>query len=200
MRTRRGFTLVEVLVALVIVALGMGAALKALAAAADSTARLREKTFAAWIGLNQLASERLGTSSLKTGSQDGEVEYAGSRWHWQQTIEAMEVPGMLRISVQVRHSSQKGPIDKDSSSSTSGTSSSSEPSKAKDEDWLATVVGFHGDSLEYPQSELAGWDDASNGQQNASPTPGVPGQPPNQTPTPLPGQAPFQPDIPTTPP
>jgi general secretion pathway protein I len=191
--TQRGFTLIEVLVALVIVAFGMGAALKALTSAADSTARLREKTFAAWIGLNQLATERLGAGNQKTTSQEAELDYAGSRWHWQQTIEDMEVPGLKRITVRVRHSNLKGKLDADSDKS-----SSSEAANSQDEDWLATVVGFRGDSLEYPQSELSGWDDAGNGQQNPSPTPGAPGQPPNQTPGPIPGQSPFQPATPTT--
>jgi general secretion pathway protein I len=176
--------LIEVLVALVIVAFGMGAALKALTSAADSTARLREKTFAAWIGLNQLATERLGTGVQTTGNQEAEIEYAGSRWHWQQTIEDMEVPGLKRITVRVRHSNLKGKIDADSDQSTSAKSS-----KPQDEDWLATVVGFRGDSLEYPQSELTGWDDAGNAQQNPSLTPGAPGQPP--------GQPPVQPVTPT---
>jgi general secretion pathway protein I len=174
----RGFTLIEVLVALIIVALGMGAALKALTSAADSTARLREKTFAAWIGFNQLATERLGTGMHATGSQEAEVDFAGSRWHWQQTTEDMEVPGLKRITIRVRHSDQPG------------QPGSVKRSAAPDDDWLATVVGFRGDSLEFPQSELAGWDDAGGSRQQ---------QP---TPTPIPGQAPGQPSAqpPTQPP
>ena len=193
MNARRGFTLIEVLVALVIVAFGMGAALKALTSAADSTARLREKTFAAWIGLNQLATERLGTGVKTTGSQEAEIDYAGSRWHWQQTMEDMEVPGLKRITVRVRHSNQKGTIEAGSDKSSSSTTSN-----PQDEDWLATVVGFRGDSLEYPQSELTGWDDAGSAQQNPSPAPGGPGQPPSQAPPPVPGQSPFQAGEPTT--
>ena len=183
-RAPRGFTLIEVLVALVIVAFGMGAALKALTSAADSTARLREKTFAAWIALNQLATERLGTGAQKTSNQEAEVDYAGSRWHWQQIVEDMEVPGLKRITVRVRHSNQKGKIDADSDQSSSSTTTS----KSQDEDWLATVVGFRGDSLEYPQSELTGWDDAGSSEQGPSPVPGAPGQPPFQpvTPTTIP--------------
>jgi len=172
-------------VALVIVAFGMGAALKALTSAADSTARLREKTFAAWIGLNQLATERLNAGTQKSSNREAEVEYAGSRWHWQQITEDMEVPGLKRITVRVRHSNLKGKIDADGEQSSSST-----PSTSQDEDWLATVVGFRGDSLEYPQSELPGWDDAGNSQQNPSPVPGAPGQPLVQPP--------VQPVAPTT--
>jgi general secretion pathway protein I len=171
-KSPRGFTLIEVLVALIIVALGMGAALKALTSAADSTARLREKTFAAWVGFNQLATERLGTGMHRTGSQEAEVDYAGSRWHWQQTTEDMQVPGLKRITIRVRHSDQPD------------QPGGAKRAAAPNEDWLATVVGFRGDSLQFPQSEVAGWDDAGGGQQQPSPTPGsTPGQPPSQPPT-----------------
>lgn len=173
MKSQRAFTLIEVLVALIIVALGMGAALKTLASAADTTARLREKTFAAWVGFNQLATERLGTAVHSSGSQEAEVDYAGFRWHWQQTIEDMQVPGLRRITVRVRHSDQT-----DKPASAKGVT-------APAEDWLATVVGFRGDSLQFPQSELVGWDDAGGGQKQPTPTPAqTPTQPPAQSPTP----------------
>jgi len=180
----RGFTLVEVLVALIIVALGMGAALKALTSAADNTSRLREKTFAAWVGLNQLATERLGTGLSTTATKEGEVDFGNSRWHWQQVIEDMQVPGMKRITVRVRHSDQpQKPGDP-------------KPPAVAPDDWLATVVGFRGDSLQFPQSELPGWDDAGGNQQQPSPTPGQPTTPGQSTtpPTaPPPVQSPTQP-------
>ena len=159
MKSQRAFTLIEVLVALIIVALGMGAALKALTSAADSTARLREKTFAAWVGFNQLATTRLGTGIRTTGSQEAEVDFAGFRWHWQQTTEDMEVQGLKRITIRVRHADQTDKLG------------GAKRATAPNEDWLATVVGFRGDSLQFPQSELAGWDDAGGGQQRPTPTP-----------------------------
>ena len=55
----RGFTLLEVLVALVIVAFGMGAVLSALSSSANNIAALREKTIAEWVGMNQIADVRL---------------------------------------------------------------------------------------------------------------------------------------------
>jgi general secretion pathway protein I len=148
----RGFTLIEVMVALLIVALGMGAALKALSSAADNTFQMRERTLAAWVGFNQLATERLKAGASVTGKQERDVEFAGSRWHWLQTIEDMQLPGVKRITIQIRHA------DEDKAS-------------GGGKYWLATVVGFRGDALQFPQSELPGWDDGSSAQQ---PTGGVP--------------------------
>ena len=51
----RGFTLIEVLVALVIVAIGMAAVLGALSSSANTLSFLRDKTFAQWVALNQIA-------------------------------------------------------------------------------------------------------------------------------------------------
>ena len=58
MRTR-GFTLVEVLVALAIVALGSAAVMTALSTGSQSTSRLRERSYAEWVALNRLTEIRV---------------------------------------------------------------------------------------------------------------------------------------------
>ncbi len=84
MRTQRGFTLIEVLVALVIVALGMAALLETLGSAADTASWLRDKTFAQWIAFNQLELTRLSGSAPSAGTTNGELDYAGRHWRWRQ--------------------------------------------------------------------------------------------------------------------
>jgi general secretion pathway protein I len=154
----RGFTLIEVLVALVIVALGMGAVLSSLTSAADSETRMREKTFAEWVGLNQLATERLQARMPTIGKKESDVDFAGSRWHWQETVENMDVPGMLRITIQVRHA--------DSNQSQSTTAKATEAKT----DWLATIMGFRGDAIQTPVDVLANWDGAGTGNGPTPPT------------------------------
>ena len=80
MSRARGFTLVEVLAALVIVALGMAALLMTLGSSASTVAYLREKTLAQWIALNQIATARLSGVMPKVGTSDGKIDYAGRRW------------------------------------------------------------------------------------------------------------------------
>lgn len=153
-----GFTLVEVLVALVIVAFGMGAVLTALTSAADNASRMREKTFAEWVGLNQLSTARLQTTMPASASTEGDVDFAGTRWHWQQTVEDMDIPGIKRLIIQVRHS--------DSSSAQSGAS---KPAGDK-VSWVATVMGFRGDAIQSPLDLFSDWD--GGGTTIAAPTPG----------------------------
>ena len=157
MNTRRGFTLIEVLVALFIVALGMVAMFKSLSSAADNAIQLRERTFAAWVGFNQLVTERLKAGPSVTGTQEQDVEFGGSRWHWLQTIDDMQLPGVKRITIQIRRADD----DKAAAAGKQGD--------VARKFWLATVVGFRGDAVTSPASELQGWDDGSSGRQNGGP-------------------------------
>ena len=58
-RTRRGFTLLEVLIALAIVALSAGALLGTITSSASNVAYLQDKTLAEWVALNRLTEIRI---------------------------------------------------------------------------------------------------------------------------------------------
>ena len=98
---QRGFTLVEVLVALVIVAFGIGALLTTLTSAADNVAHLRDKSFAEWIALNRISELRLESSPPSVGKRDGELDFAGTRWRWRQEITDPGMAGMRRVEISV---------------------------------------------------------------------------------------------------
>jgi type II secretion system protein I len=98
----RGFTLIEVLVALVIIAIGMAAVLTTLDSSANTVAYLREKTLAQWVALNQIAETRLSGTSPAVGTSDGKLDYAGLHWRWRQTVTDGPVPGVLQIEVDVQ--------------------------------------------------------------------------------------------------
>jgi general secretion pathway protein I len=120
-----GFTLIEVLVALVIVAFGMSAVLAALTSSADNISALREKSLAEWIAMNQIADERLNLNPPKPGSTEGDVKGFGNEdWHWREDVVAVDViPGMLEIAVRVSR------LKPGQTSSSSGSSTSSKPTK-----------------------------------------------------------------------
>jgi general secretion pathway protein I len=103
----QGFTLIEVLVALVVVALGIGALLTTLSSSADVIVRLRDKSFAQWIALNQIATLRLSGEQPAVGKTRGSVDYAGSSWNWESEITDQGVAGVLRVEVRVAHKPDK---------------------------------------------------------------------------------------------
>jgi len=103
----RGFTLLEVLVALVIVAFGMGALMATLTSAATSVERLRDKSFAEWVALNRISEVRLGRAAMTKGKTNGESELAGQKWQWTQEIADANFPNLLRIEVRVARKGAK---------------------------------------------------------------------------------------------
>jgi general secretion pathway protein I len=127
---QRGFTLIEVLVALVIVALGMSALLESLGSAADTATWLRDKTVAQWIGFNQLSLTRLSASLPAPGTTNGELDYAGRHWRWRQEITAMGFPGLFQIDVKVEPALT---------------------STVDESGWTATVIGAVGAAVSPPQ-------------------------------------------------
>jgi general secretion pathway protein I len=153
MRRGRGFTLVEVLVALAIVAIGMAAVIGALSSSASTVAYLRDKTFAQWVALNQIATLRLSGQMTATGTSDGNTDFAGRSWHWRREVIATQVPGVLRIDVKVRPADVKGDDDNG---------------------WFTTVSGIQGDSVGVPTAWVPDW--------GAQTLPGQSGGVPGQTP------------------
>jgi len=98
----KGFTLLEVMVALAVIALGMAAVIKTVTTTTSNTIHLRDKTFAYWVAQNQLAEIELTTGSPKIGFTDGEEELAGLTWYWTRKIDKTEDPDTNRIEVTVR--------------------------------------------------------------------------------------------------
>lgn len=102
-----GFTLIEVLVAMAVIALGIGALLTTLNTSAGSVSHLRERSFAEWIALNQISLTRLSETAPTTGITSDKVEYAGVEWIWRREVIDQDVAGILRINVSVARASDK---------------------------------------------------------------------------------------------
>jgi general secretion pathway protein I len=118
-----GFTLIEVLAALVIVALGMMGVIEAVTQSARNGTYLREKTLAHWIAMNVVTERRLSASPPAIGKSSDEVEFAGTRWKYDLTTTQTQVETMRRMDVSVRQAD-----------SPEGTS-------------LVTVSGFYGTAI-----------------------------------------------------
>lgn len=141
-RRRRGFTLVEVLVAIVIVALGSAAVLSSLRTAADSAARQRERMFAGYVAMNRLVETRLEPEWPAVGTSEGAVEMAGVRWQWRQEITRTPFAGVLQVTVSAR----PAPAAADKAGS------------GRDGGWVVTLTGARGRSVAPDPAQDRLWD------------------------------------------
>jgi general secretion pathway protein I len=129
-----GFTLIEVVVALAIVAIGMSAAILAVGQTASDSTYLRDKTLAHWVAMNRLTEVRLQPRAPAIDETSDEVEMAGRKWHWTMTVTQTPVQTMQRIDISVR------------------------PEDAPEGSSLAFVTGFYGTAIAPPGSAIVLWE------------------------------------------
>jgi general secretion pathway protein I len=101
MRRLRAFTLIEVLVALAVVAVALAAGMRALAQTADGATSLKMRTLALWVAENRLAQAQLADPWPTAGTTRGEESQAGIELAWLQTVTATPNPAFRRIEILV---------------------------------------------------------------------------------------------------
>jgi len=135
----RGFTLIEVLAALVIVALGMLGVIQAVTQTARNGTYLREKTLAHWIAMNVITERRLLAAPPDVAESSDDVEFAGQRWRWTMKVTQTEVESLRRMDVSVR------------------------PADRPDGEALVTVTGFYGTAIGAVGGGTLPWADGQPG-------------------------------------
>ncbi len=110
MRARRGFTLIEVLVALVVVALALLALTRTAAGQVSAFEALRERTLAGWVAANVLAETRLATPVPAIGRRDGRMRFAGRDWHWTLDVQATANLAIRRLDIAVHAGDDPRPL------------------------------------------------------------------------------------------
>jgi general secretion pathway protein I len=99
--TCRGFTLLEAMVALVIVALGMMAVNTQLNRYAAAAIYVEQKTLASWIATNKLTELSVGPTWPAVGDSDEDVEFAGQKWRCAIKVQETAVKNLHRVDVSV---------------------------------------------------------------------------------------------------
>ena len=97
----RGFTLIEVMVALVVATLALVAVMASISQMIDAGTAMRDRTYAAWIAQNQIAELRLANTEPEVSTSNGEVEFADLEWGWSATVSETGVEFLYRVDVEV---------------------------------------------------------------------------------------------------
>lgn len=108
MRFRRasaaqGFTLIEVLVSLAIVALALSAILASVSQQIRAAAAIQERTYANWVAQNQLAELRLRNELPEVGETDDEARLGEIDWVLNTNISETGVENLFRVDVRVSY-------------------------------------------------------------------------------------------------
>jgi general secretion pathway protein I len=99
----RGFTLIEVLVALVIVSLGMMAVQTQLERYVLTARFMEDKTLASWIGTNKIVELSTAPSWPSVGTSDQELEFAQRQWLLEIEVSETQVENLRRVDVNVAY-------------------------------------------------------------------------------------------------
>ena len=100
-RGQGGFTLVEVLVALAILAVALAAASRTAIAMTDSSQALRERLLAGWVAQNRLAELQARRAWPALGTREGQVEQAGLALAWRETVHGTPNAAFRRVEISV---------------------------------------------------------------------------------------------------
>jgi general secretion pathway protein I len=96
-----GFTLLEAMVALVIVSLGMMAVNTQLNRYAAASVYAEQKTLASWIATNKITELSVASTWPELGDSDEEIEFAGRMWQCRVEVSETPVENLRRVDVEI---------------------------------------------------------------------------------------------------
>lgn len=98
---RHGFTLIEILIAVAVVAIGLAAVITEVSRDMQNAHMLRTKTVAQWVAMNKITEWQIGSQWPATGQQHGDTEMARQTWYWRIKVSATEDKNIRRLDVEV---------------------------------------------------------------------------------------------------
>lgn len=108
-RKHQGFTLLEVLVAMAVLALALGAITQSIGSSTSNIAHLKSKTYAHWVAMNRVAEHQARQEYPSVGTQQGSEEMGGNEWFWKETVaeaplaaNGISIDNVRRIDIEVR--------------------------------------------------------------------------------------------------
>ena len=101
-RRSAGFTLIEVLVALAVVAIALAAVQRTTVQAVTNTRSMEIATFAHWVAADQLTQLRVEGEWPSVGERRGTLRLAEREWTWERTVSGTDDPRLRRVEISVR--------------------------------------------------------------------------------------------------
>lgn len=100
-RRARGFTLLEILVALAVIALAMGSIIKATSDFTANQSHLHSRTMATWVARNVLVEYQATGQWPRVGDKRGTMDMGNQEWRWLARISQTDEAQLRRIDVDV---------------------------------------------------------------------------------------------------
>jgi len=101
-RGARGFTLIEVLVALAVLAIALSAIIKTMSANTLNSIYLRDRTLAQWVALNKITELQLSKDTPSPGKSDGSTVMGNHEWFWEAEIKTTPDDDVNTVTLRVR--------------------------------------------------------------------------------------------------
>ena len=98
---QRGFTLIEVMVALTVAVLALVAVMASISQMIDAGTAMRDRTYASWVAQNKIAELRLANVEPEVSDTSGEVTFAGIEYGWTAIVSETGVESLYRVDVEV---------------------------------------------------------------------------------------------------
>jgi len=99
--SRRGFTLIEVVIALAIVSLALLALVRTAGLGARAVEHEREATLAHFVAANVLAEARLSEAFPPLGRREGRAAMGPRDYRWELVVQGTQEPAIRRLDVRV---------------------------------------------------------------------------------------------------
>ncbi|MBL1259102.1 MAG: type II secretion system minor pseudopilin GspI [Thiotrichaceae bacterium] len=113
LKRARGFTLLEVMVALAVIAIGLGAVITEASRNISNATLLEAKTLGHWVATNKVVEVQVSGDWPRAGEESGDVEMAGRDWYWTTIVIDTLDDHVKRMDVEVRtDASSEKPIVK----------------------------------------------------------------------------------------
>lgn len=97
-----GFTLLEVMIAVAVLAMALTSLVKLNAQSIQNMSYLERKTYAMWVAQNQLSEVLAKGQRITTGRSQGKAEMAGVSWWWEMVVTETAVEQLQRVELRVK--------------------------------------------------------------------------------------------------